>query len=51
MLIDTPISLGELVDKISILMIKKKNIKDEEKLIHVKYIIRDKNKLMTLRDS
>ncbi len=35
MLIDTPISLGELVDKISILMIKKKNIKDEEKLIHV----------------
>ena len=29
MLINTPISLGELVDKISILMIKKKNISDQ----------------------
>ena len=28
-----PISLGELVDKISILLIKEKNIKDEKKLI------------------
>ena len=36
MLINTPISLGELVDKISILIIKKKNIKDEIKLDHVK---------------
>ncbi len=33
MLINTPISLGELVDKISILIIKKKNIKDQKKLI------------------
>ena len=32
MLIDTPISLGELVDKISILMIKKTNITDSIKL-------------------
>ena len=36
MLINTPISLGELVDKISILIIKQKNIKDEAKLDHVK---------------
>ena len=36
MLINTPISLGELVDKISILIIKQKNINDESKLDHVK---------------
>ncbi|MDA9629067.1 DUF6165 family protein [Pelagibacteraceae bacterium] len=32
MIISTPVSLGELVDKISILHIKNTNIKDEEKL-------------------
>jgi len=32
MIISTPISLGELIDKISILHIKNINIKDEEKL-------------------
>ena len=32
MIISTPVSLGELVDKISILQIKNKNIKDDEKL-------------------
>ena len=36
MLINTPISLGELVDKISILIIKQKNITDETKLDNVK---------------
>ena len=36
MLINTPISLGELVDKISILIIKHKNITNETKLDHVK---------------
>ena len=36
MLINTPISLGELADKISILIIKQKNITDETKLDHVK---------------
>ena len=36
MLISTPISLGELVDKVSILIIKQKNITDENKLDHVK---------------
>ena len=35
MLINTPISLGELVDKISILIIKKKNIKDQKKIDYV----------------
>ena len=35
MLIDTPISLGELVDKISILIIKDKNIDDLDKKNHV----------------
>ena len=35
MLINTPISLGELVDKISILLIKKKNISESIKLQHV----------------
>jgi len=32
MIISTPVSLGELVDKISILYIKNINIKDDEKL-------------------
>lgn len=32
MIINTPVSLGELVDKISILQIKNINIKDDEKL-------------------
>ena len=35
MIIDTPISLGELIDKISILQIKKKNVKS---IIKQKYI-------------
>ena len=35
MLINIPISLGELVDKISILMVKKKNIKNNDKLDQV----------------
>ena len=33
MIIHTPISLGELIDKISILKIKQKNIKEKKKLI------------------
>ena len=36
MIISTPVSLGELVDKISILHIKNKNIKDDEKLKLIK---------------
>ena len=36
MIINTPVSLGELVDKISILHIKNTNIKDNQKLLLVK---------------
>ena len=36
MIINTPISLGELLDKISILIIKEKNIRDIEKQKHIK---------------
>ena len=36
MIISTPVSLGELVDKISILHIKNINIKDSEKLILIR---------------
>ena len=32
MIVNVPISLGELIDKISILLIKEKNISDEKKL-------------------
>lgn len=35
MIINTPISLGELIDKISILRIKKKKIDDKNKLIFI----------------
>ena len=42
MIISTPVSLGELVDKISILHIKNINIKDEEKL----KLIREEQELL-----
>ena len=35
MIINTPISLGEIMDKISILRIKKKYIRDEKKLNYI----------------
>ena len=35
MLINTPVSLGELVDKISILIVKQRNITDQKKLNQV----------------
>jgi len=44
MIISTPVSLGELVDKISILHIKNKNIKDNEKL----KLIREELKLLNI---
>ena len=37
MIIKTPVSLGDLVDKISILYIKNSNIKDEAKLKLIRY--------------
>ena len=44
MIISTPISLGELIDKISILQIKKKNIEDieKQKLINAELEMLDK---------
>ena len=35
MFINTPVSLGELVDKISILIVKQRNITDQKKIIQV----------------
>ena len=37
MIINTPISLGELIDKISILEIKKQKIKSKTKLKFISY--------------
>ena len=48
MLINTPISLGELVDKISILMVKQKNIKNNNKLDQVN---KELNYLQTTLDN
>ena len=46
MIIKIPISLGELVDKISILLIKKEKIKDKKKLkFIIKELIELQNKL------
>ena len=42
MIVDIPISLGELIDKISILIIKEKNIKDDKKI----NLIREELKLL-----
>ena len=36
MIVNIPISLGELIDKISILLIKEKNISDEKKLSKIR---------------
>ena len=49
MLINTPVSLGELLDKISILIIKEKNIADIQKQYHIKKELDSLNK--TLEDS
>ena len=45
MIVNTPISLGELIDKISILIIKGKNIQDSAKLVLIK------NELKLLNDT
>ena len=44
MLINTPVSLGELLDKISILIIKEKNIVDDQKQYHIKNELDSLNK-------
>ena len=46
MIINTPVSLGELVDKISILHIKNLNIKDSEKIKLVKEELSLLNKIL-----
>ena len=48
MLINTPVSLGEFLDKISILIIKEKNIADTQKQYHIKNELDSLNK--TLED-
>ena len=46
MLINTPVSLGELLDKISILIIKEKNIVDNKKQYHIKNELDSLNKTL-----
>ena len=46
MLINTPVSLGELLDKISILIIKEKNIVDIQKQYHIKNELEVLNKIL-----
>ena len=46
MLINTPVSLGELLDKISILIIKEKNIVDDQKQYHIKNELEVLNKTL-----
>ena len=47
MKINVPASVGELFDKITILEIKKKKIKDKEKLKHVNAELNLLNKVVT----
>jgi len=46
MLINTPVSLGELLDKISILIIKEKNIVDDQKQYYIKNELDSLNKTL-----
>ena len=46
MLINTPVSLGELLDKISILIIKERNIVDTQKQYHIKNELEVLNKTL-----
>ena len=53
MIINIPVSLGELVDKISILQIKRKNIRDKEKekLINKELSLLEKSLKNSLNDN
>jgi len=44
-MIQVPVSVGELIDKLSILQVKKKNIKDQNKLFEVKKEFNELNKI------
>ena len=46
MIINIPVSLGELLDKISILIIKEKNIVDTQKQYHIKNELEVLNKTL-----
>ena len=46
MLINTPVSLGELLDKISILIIKEKNIIEDQKQYYIKNELESLNKTL-----
>ena len=46
MFINTPVSLGELLDKISILIIKEKNIVDDQNQYHIKNELDSLNKTL-----
>ena len=46
MLINTPVSLGELLDKISILIIKEKNIANTQQQYHIKNELDSLNKTL-----
>ena len=46
MIINIPVSLGELLDKISILIIKEKNIVDTQKQYHIKNELEALNKTL-----
>lgn len=45
MIVETPVSIGELVDKITILRIKSRRIKDQQKLININ---NELNQLITI---
>jgi hypothetical protein len=45
MIVETPVSVGELVDKITILRIKSRRIKDKQKLININ---NELNQLITI---
>ena len=46
MIVSAPPSIGDLIDKISILLIKKNNIKDLKKLSHIKLELEKLNKVL-----
>ena len=46
MIVSAPTSIGDLIDKISILLIKKNNIKDLKKLSHIKLELEKLNKVL-----
>ena len=50
-MIQTPISVGELIDKITILQIKQDEFSDEVKLANVRKELRELNKLAALANN